>query len=682
MRQWQLASPPKAAVELLCQTQIPPLVAHLLAVRGVTDPQAARDFLDGKELLADPFLLKDMDKAVARIQEALEEGQKICIYGDYDCDGITSTVLLYTYLQNVGADVFFYIPDRDQEGYGMNMGALSAIASKGTQLVITVDNGISAINEIAYAVRLGMDVVVTDHHQPREELPDCTAVVNPHRRDQDEVFRELAGVGVAFKLVCALEQDDGGEMLEYYSDLVALGTVADVVALQGENRCIVRHGLESLRHTQNVGLAALISACGLAEKALTATSIAFVLAPRINAAGRLGRVEKAMDLLLCEEEEAAVVLVEEICGYNKERQALEAAILKDVAIYIQKNPELLYQRVLLIAGQGWHPGVIGIVCARVVEKFGKPCILFCEEEGELRGSGRSVDGFDLIGCISRCHELLDQYGGHPAAAGLSLQQEQYEVFCTQMQQAAAQMYEYMPQAQLQIDRSVSVQEVTVPVLKALQVLEPFGASNEPPVFLYEQCRLEGIYVMGAGKHLRLKLSQKEKPFYAVYFNMPPESFHYQIGETVDIAANCDIGVYQGQEQLSVKIKDIRLSNFEQDGYFEGREQYDRFYRGEAFLEDSATRSIPDRASIAELYRALRDRSPFSGDYEGLFARVGAKQENYCSFRLGLEILEERGLVKITREKRGFCFSVAPVKGKTDLEQSPIMKKLHQIKEVN
>ena len=679
MKQWKMASPSSETVALLCREQIPPLTAHLLAVRRITTVEAARNFLRGDDELSDPFLLQDMDKAVERIGRAVEEGQKICIYGDYDCDGITSTVLLYTYLQSIGADVFFYIPDRDREGYGMNAGAVQAVAAKGTSLIVTVDNGISALDEISYAVRLGMDVVVTDHHQPRETLPSCSAVVNPHRRDQQAGYHGLAGVGVAFKLVCAMEGDDGSEMLEYYSDLVALGTIADMVPLRGENRCIVRRGLESLRHTQNMGLAALVSACGLAEKEITSGSVAFLLAPRMNAAGRLGHVEKAVELLLCEEEEKAAALAEEICGYNKERQALEAAILKEVALLIQKDPSCLRERILLFSGKGWHPGVIGIVCAKVVEKFGKPCILLCEEEGMLRGSGRSVGEFDLIGCIGRCSELLEQYGGHPAAAGLILQKEKYAKFHVMLQQEAARMCEYMPPAALWIDKSVSMQEMTIPALKSLQLLEPFGMSNESPVFLYEQCRIEGVYTMSGGKHLRLKMNQNGQCFYAAYFNMAPEKFRYQIGDQVDIAVNCDINIYQGKEQVSVKIRDIRLSGFRQEAYFEGREQYDRFLRSEDFLEDSVNRSIPDRADIAQLYRGLRDLSPFYGDYDGLFARLGAQVKNYCSFRLGLEILMERGLVQVCREKRGFCFSVLQVREKVDLEQSPIMQKLHLIK---
>ncbi len=679
MKRWELAAPSLETVSLFCENGFSPLTAYLSAVKGMEDLEEARRFLEGEEDLSDPFLLLDMDKAVKRIQKAIEEGERICIYGDYDCDGITATALLYIHLQNIGADVFFYIPDRDQEGYGMNLRAVDAIAGRGASLIITVDNGISAIDEIAYAIRSGLDVVVTDHHQPREPLPVCTAVVNPHRKDQKMVFRDLAGVGIAFKLVCALEQDDGKEMLEYYADLVALGTIADVVPLLGENRYMVRQGLKSLRHTQNMGLEALLSASGLGEKELDARSVGFILAPRINAAGRLGQAAKALALLLSEEEESAASLAEELCSYNQKRQTLEAAILKDVAVFIGKNPSLLHQRVLLIAGKGWHPGVIGVVCARVVEKFGKPCILFCEEDGKLRGSGRSVDGFDLIGCISRCHALLEQYGGHPAAAGLTLKAEYYQEFCIQIQQAAARIAKYMPAPVLHLDKSVAVQEVTVPVLKTLKKLGPFGSCNDLPVFLYERCRIEGIYMMGAGKHLRLRLNQDGQSFYAVYFHMPPENFYYQVGETVDIAANCEINLYQNKEQLSIKIKDIRLSGFCQDRYFTGREQYDRFKRSEPFLEDSVSASIPDRASLGHLYQRMRNHGPFYGDYSSLFMHFGTKKENYCCFRLGIEILIEQGLLLVRRERKGFSFSIIEVEQKVDLEQSPLMQKLHLIK---
>lgn len=679
MKKWNIASPSQETVNSLCQSGIDPLAAHLLAARGYETVSQASDFLQGGETLSDPYLLLDMDKAVERISEAVEYGQRICIYGDYDCDGITATVLLYTYLQNIGADVYYYIPDRDGEGYGMNMAAIHALSAKGTDLIITVDNGISALEEIAYATRLGMDVVVTDHHQPRSTLPGCTAVVDPHRKDQQEVFKDLAGVGVAFKLICAMEQDDGSEMLEYYSDLVTLGTVADVVPLKEENRCIVRHGLENLPYTQNTGLRALMKACGLEDKPMSATAVAFVLSPRINAAGRLGQVEKAIELLLCEDEETAQVLSEEICAMNKERQALEADILKDVAQQLQKNPGMLHDRVLLIRGKGWHHGVIGIVCARVAEKFGKPCILFSEEDGELRGSGRSVDGFDLIGCISLSADLLDRYGGHPAAAGLTLQADVFEEFCRQMQKDAAEKYPYMPVTSLHIDKAVTAGEVTVEGLRRLQALEPFGAGNEPPVLAYLSCRLEGVYVMGNGKHLRLKLSQNGQNFYAVYFNMAPEAFPYQVGDTVDIAANCDINFYQNQEQVSVKIRDMRLSGFDQDRYFEGREQYDRFCREEGFLPDCADRSVPDRGNIADIYRGLRDKGGFTGDYDSLYLRLATDEINYCAFRIGMDVLIERGLVTYTREKGVWRFVLPVMTKKVDLNESPVMKKLQLIK---
>lgn len=680
MKKWVMPSPSPDQVSALAKSlELDPISAHLLAVRGVS-LEEAKEFLTGSAPLGDPYLLNDMGKAVERVQAAVENGEKLCVYGDYDCDGITATVLLYTYLQNIGADVMYYIPDRDQEGYGMNMAAISAMGAKGVSLIVTVDNGITAIDEIVYAGRCGIDVIVTDHHQPRESLPACVAVIDPHRKDQENVFRDFAGVGVAFKLICALEQDDGGEMLEYYSDFVMLGTIADVVPLLGENRHIVRHGLKNLSHTQNVGLQCLLAECGFQDRPMDAASVAFVLAPRINAASRLGHVEKAMELLLCEEEESAQELASALCAYNKDRQQLEAAIIKDVASILQKNPQILHKRILILSGKGWHRGVIGIVCAQVSERFGKPCILLSEIDGELRGSGRSVGEFNLIECINRCAALLDQFGGHPAAAGVTLQKEKLVDFDLAMQQAASLQCQYMPVPTIRIDKSVLAGEMTLPVLKAICVLEPFGMKNESPVFALEKCRIDGIYVMGAGKHLRLKLTQQNETFYAVYFHMPPENFYYKIGESIDIAASMSINLYQNQEQISIQIKDVRLSGLDEKSYFTGREQYDRFYRDEPFAEDTAAQSVPDRSSIAALYRRIRDLNPYVGDYDGLYMHLLLEGLNYCLFRLGLDILEERGLVQISRDgKKGYRFSIAAVSQKTDLEQSPIMQKLKMMK---
>ena len=397
------------------------LAAKVLAARGVGSMAEASEQLGARDALFDPFLLRDMDKAVERILAAIRNGERIVVYGDYDCDGVTSTALLTSYLEAVGADVLFYIPDREQEGYGLNNEALDFLREvRGAELIITVDNGVSAHAEIAHAREIGLDVVVTDHHQPRETLPEAVAVVDPHRPDCPSPFKGLAGVGVAFKLVCALDGDDGSELIEQYGDLTALGTVGDVMPLTHDNRTFVRHGLGQLADSIRPGIRALIRAAGLEGRALTATNVAFGLVPRLNAAGRMGDVYDALELLLTESETTAAEKAETLCGYNDQRKEIEGQILSEVAARIQQDPSLVRQRAILIDGAGWHHGVIGILCSKLVEKYGRPAFLISTDEKEGRSSGRSIDGVSVIEAVAACGDLLSHYGGHAAAAGFTV----------------------------------------------------------------------------------------------------------------------------------------------------------------------------------------------------------------------------------------------------------------------
>ncbi|MDD2956277.1 MAG: single-stranded-DNA-specific exonuclease RecJ [Oscillospiraceae bacterium] len=676
MRRWEYGAPDAEKVRALAgELDIPPLVSSLLISRGMDTAKAAQGFLLAKDILSDPFSILDMDRAVERIHQAVDQGEPICIYGDYDCDGITSTVMLYRYLESVGAEVSYYVPNREDEGYGMNCGALEKIAQKGVRLIVTVDNGISAAKEVAFARELGMDVVVTDHHQPPEELPDAAAVVDPHRRDCPSSFKDLAGVGVAFQLICALEDDRDGEMLEYYADWAALGTVADVVPLVGENRVIVRRGLEQLPQSDNVGLQALICACGLEDKPLRAENIAFILAPRINAASRMGCVEKVLELFFCEDEEQAQLLAQEVCGCNSARQKEEQKILEDTARVIAEDPMVLYDRILVLAGEGWHHGVIGIVCSKLVERYGKPCLLVSTSQGEGRGSGRSVPGFSLIDAVSRCGDLLEKFGGHPAAVGFSLQANQVEEFRRAVNRAAAQLSESMPCLSLFIDRTAAPSELTMENIRPMELLEPFGAQNEEPVFALLSCRIEGVYAMSEGRHLRLKLSLEGQGFYAVYFGMPVQSFLYGVGDLVDLAVSCSISVWQEEERVTIRIRDLRPAKLDQEGLLGGWQDYDRCRRGEKPL---FAESIPDREKIARVYRGIRSEPAPFGDYGQLFGRMQGEGLNYCSVRLSVEVLRERGLVQLGRSKAGLAARVIPDAPRADLEASPIMKRLQTL----
>ena len=403
VKKWNLVRFDKAeAARLAEELKLPGLMADLLVSRGIDSAGKARAFLGGEEAFSDPMEYADMEKAVERIGRAINEEERICVYGDYDCDGVTATVLLYSYFEDCGADVLYYIPDRYSEGYGLNKKAIDRLKKAGVGLIVTVDNGISAIEEIEYAMKKGIDVIVTDHHMPRPELPGAAAVVDPHREDCGGAEKELAGVGVAFKLVCAMEGECGETLIDQYGDIVALGTIADVVPLLGENRLIARKGVELIQYTDRRGMAALIRASGLDEKDITAENVSFGIAPRINSSARIGSAAEAVNLLLTEDGEYAEELTQELIRRNRVRQELEREIMAQIDEYIAQHPETLFDRVLVLSGTGWHHGVIGIVCARLVERYGKPCVLISVEGTEARGSARSVEGFSMVDAVASC----------------------------------------------------------------------------------------------------------------------------------------------------------------------------------------------------------------------------------------------------------------------------------------
>lgn len=675
IKKWNMIKIDKQkSAKLAASTGLDLFVCDILQARGMDTPEKLQEFFS--EQIVDPFLLPDMAKAAERVQTAIDEQENICVYGDYDCDGITSTVLLYTYLQTMGAQVSYYIPDRDREGYGLNFSAIDALSQRGVNLIITVDNGISALEEIDYANSLGMQVVVTDHHKPRETLPNAVAVVDPHRTDCTAPFKNLAGVGVVFKLICAMEGGDGIELLDYYGDLTCIGTIADIVSLTGENRTIVRYGLERLQYTDNVGLRALLEISGLMDKRITCENVGFILAPRINAAGRMGITQKAVDLLLCEDEEEALELAALISEQNKVRQGIETEILKDISLEISKNPSILYERLLVLSGEGWHHGIIGIVCSKIMERYAKPCLLISVDGDEARGSGRSIEGFSLVDAIAKCSSHLTRYGGHTLAAGFSLDTANIEDFEEKLLLNAKEEFEFMPVMTVNIDREIAPQELTVQNLKKLSVLEPFGMDNETPVFAVLGAQIEAIYPIGSnGGHIRIRLQKDGHSFYAVYFGMTQERFPYVIGDTIDIAANCDVNVYNNEERVSAKIKTVRPTGVDEATLFDGVQQYERYKRNENWNESARVRNVPTRDDIAVIYRWLREHKGYSGDFEVLFYKLAPKQIGYCKLRLALDIMTEMGLITCKHTKAGVTIALCTVKGKVDLEQSKILQVL-------
>lgn len=674
IKRWNRKYPDQALVSQLAdELKLPPIAANVLVSRGYDTKEKIQAFLTD-DRLSDPMRLKDMDKAVERIHRAARDGEKVAVYGDYDCDGIMATVLMYSYLESVGVNVCYYIPQRDREGYGLNMDALKLIADDGVSLVITVDNGITAIGEVEYATSLGLDIVITDHHKPRDVLPNAAAVVDPHRLDDDSGCEYLAGVGVAFKLVCALENDDGGLMLDQYGDIVAIATVADIVPLVGENRLIVRHGLQSLQDTDNEGLSALINVCGMSGKVLSSENIAYGIVPRINSAGRFDCVDEAMELFVGEGEELEE-LANGINSLNEKRRQVEDQIIKQIMEQLENNAEVLMKRVIVIYGEHWHHGIVGIVASRMVERFGKPCIVISVEGDVIRGSARSIEGFSIIDAINACAVHLERYGGHNQAAGLTMKPGHLEQFACDINEWAANHFPEMPQQTLHIDCAISPKMLNVESIQPLSILEPYGSGNELPVFLVENCIIQGIYPIGDGKHVRLRLAGENTVFYAVRFGISAQDFPYSVGEKVDLAVTVDVGEWNGELRLSVKIKDIHLANIDYDKIHDSEQVYQRLMRCEQIEAPIRKQAVPNRDDIAVVYRYLRSKGNLNAPDEVIYAKLCGNISCLCKLKIAIDVLDEMKLIIRKPKGLGKHVSVVPNPAKVDMKDSKILQTL-------
>ncbi len=678
MKLWHIASLDKAeALKIQNENKLPPILATLLQIRGIRTPEEIHDFLYNVSGIADPLEIRDMDKAAQRVRQAIEDGEKICVYGDYDADGVTSTALLYSYLEAVGADVSYYIPSRETEGYGMNIAAVDILHEQGVQLIVTVDNGIAANKEIAHANSLGIDTVVTDHHTPVGELPDAVAVVDLHRSDCPSRFKNLSGVGVAFKLVMALEGEycDVDTLLDNYADLLSLGTIGDIVELRGENRVFVRRGLENIRNADRPGIAALVKTSGLNDKPLTAGRISFTLVPRINAVGRLGSSGKSVSLLLSEDVEEARAIAQEMSDNNNERREIEAGIVDKIDGEIRRNPSLVRDRVIVIDGEGWHQGVIGIVASRVKEAFGKPAIILTRDGENAKGSGRSVEGFPLIDAIAACADLLTHYGGHPMAAGLSLKTENIELFRKRINEFADD-FRPMPYDRLDIDCKLNPAFVTVDNVASLSGLQPYGAGNPTPVFGFYQMTIQGIIPLSNNKHLRLVLARNNTPLSVMQFFTSTEEFPFVKGDVVDVAATLELTEYNGVRSVSVIAKDIKASDEESAFILNANRAFEEWMRGRPLSKSVLTRLLPQREDFAALYRFLRKNGGYALPPETLVHRLGGKI-NYGKIRVIIEAMRELGLVSVSEGMNGFELTLCEVHGKVSLDDAPVIKGLKE-----
>ncbi|MBP6288766.1 MAG: single-stranded-DNA-specific exonuclease RecJ, partial [Faecalibacterium sp.] len=578
------------------------LLAGILTARGITDPAEALTLLAGEEDLSDPFLLTDMQKACERIWQAIDNGETIVVFGDYDVDGVTATALLYQHLKGMGATVKCMLPSREGDGYGLSRNAIQSIHDKGYQLIVTVDNGISAVEEAEFAAELGIDLIITDHHLPPETLPKAVAVVDPRRLDDTSPFKGLCGAGVAFKLCAALDGCPPEEMLDYCGDLAAVGTVADVMPLTGENRTLVKSGLRQLQNTDRPGLEALLEEVGLAGRPITAENISYAIAPRINAAGRMDSAVTALQLVLCEDPDRAEELAHKLNEINVKRQETELEIFKAAQVLLEQQPERLEDRVMLLWGRDWHPGVIGIVASRLVERTGRPVIVVTvDEHGECKGSGRSVPGFNLHACIGSCADLLIRYGGHAMAAGLSVREENLPELRRRLNEWAARECPVLHTAPLECDLPIHLDRVTVDSVRRIDALAPFGAENPTPVFLLQSAVVDGVYPVSEGRHSRLRLRQGNASVYAVWFGMPSEQLPYTMGDVVDAALNLSVYESARGAQLSGRILDLHPAGLGTK-LSEQAALVAALRRGTPLTAEQKTLITPDRSHIITVYR--------------------------------------------------------------------------------
>ena len=670
-KKWEQVPYDKARAVALAEQTGEDAFAVLLALsRGYETPEALSDFFHAKrQPLSSPFLLKDMNKGVRRIRQAIADGERILVYGDYDADGVTATALLYTYLQNTGADVDYYIPSRVDDGYGLSDKTAARVVEGGFGLVVTVDNGIAAVEEAEYFKANGVDLVVTDHHQAGDTLPDCVAVIDPHRRDDTSPYKELAGVGVALKVAAALEEGRYETLLEDYLDLVTLGTVADIVPLTGENRMLVAMGLAAIENTSRPGLVRLMESLSLGNKSVNSGTVAFSLAPKINAAGRMDSAETALELLITEDFDRADELVEKLHRANADRQTAENRILEEAAELFGSDPAYEREPVLVAAGRNWHPGVIGIVASRLVEAYGKPAfVISADGDGGAKGSCRSIPGFSLYEALQNCAGTLTKFGGHTLAAGFSLDEAQIPAFRAAMNAYAASLPDFQPV--LRIDCILNPANLSAAVLQSLQMMEPFGAANPAPVFGLFGVTITGVKPIGNNKHIRLSLTKNNVNLTAVRFGQTAEEFPYRVGDTVDLAVKLARTEYRGQTSLSIQIRDIRPAGSDDETLFRGLTALARIRQGKEAAAQDVSFLRPDRDIIKNVYAYIKNNPGCRDTAEVLNLRLGHPPTAALKTAAALEALAELGLI----ERKNGLLKIVPG-ARAALDDSKILQAL-------
>ena len=704
--------------ELSEKLDISEICAKLLINRGYTNVKEAESFLKNEtSVLHDPFLLADIRPAIERIKKAVDNGEKIVIYGDYDVDGVTAVSTLYLYLKGQGADVGYYIPKRNGEGYGVSKVAIDRLKSIGVDLIITVDTGITANDEVEYAKSIGIDMVITDHHECRPELPLACAVVNPHRPDCPYPFKELAGVGVVVKLICAYETvicNDGckpvidgvREVCRKYADLTAIGTIADVMPIIDENRLIVALGLQLLSNTSRKGLDALIdvatakpdgakpvntnSKAQQKKRKITSSFIGYGIAPKINAAGRISNAAKAVELLLADSDEKAYEMANELCEINRERQLEENRIAEQAYKKIEQTHDFERDKVIIIDDDNWNQGIIGIVASRITEKYGLPSILisfdgatrgYPSDDDNGKGSGRSVKGLNLVDAMTYCEDLLCKYGGHELAAGLTIERSKIDDFRRKINEYAANyLSDDHVSVQIEADCEIEIQDITMKQALGLYALEPYGVANPVPLFVLRDAQISRIIPIGAGKHTKLVLAKDGISVNAVYFGMQSAKMPFLEGDEVDVAFNLDINEYQNVKSVQLIIQDLKTSESYEKKCNGIKERYEEISAGGTF--DMEENVLPTRDDFAVVYTTIRrefrlGRDTLSTDVIlSLLAKTEGSNINYIKLKFIIKILNELKICGVEQiDKEHYKFDVYFSASKTNIEKSSILRML-------
>ncbi len=681
---WHVAQADCAAVERLMDAGYPYLVSGVLASRGVNCPEQATEYLTQETTLAhSPFLMKDMDKAAARIDRALSDGERIAIFGDYDVDGITATCIMVDYLKSRGADVVHYIPRRIEDGYGLSCEAIEGLRKGGATLLVTVDCGITGVEEVAYARSIGMDVVVTDHHECKETLPVAAAVVDPRRTDCEYPFKHLAGCGVALKLVLALGGPDREEALfSRYCTLAAIGTVADVMQMTGENRTIVSRGLASLDRSDFIGLHALLKEAGLSGREISSVQIGFVLAPRINAAGRMGAADMAADLLLCQDPAKAEELAKALCALNRERQSVEQTIYSQAEAMIEALPED-QRRALVLASETWHQGVVGIVASRLSEKYSRPSFMIHLNGGVGKGSCRSWGGFNLFAALESCSDLLLGFGGHELAAGFTIDEANIPAFRARMNQYAAEYWVgKTPESALEVDVEIRQPgRVTLQEVEALTALEPYGSGNARPLFCLMGATLLRTQNVGQNRHLKLRLGKGNAQFDGIFFSTTAAACGCAEGDRVDAAFYLQVNEFRGSRTMQLQMVDIRPSLSASSREQECLTLVEQCAAGAAVSARNAHRMLPSREQYAAVWRSLVHMTPEGALHtaylpllRSLSAAMG-KADGFLRSAFCLAVFRERGLLELEVHGDDIDLRLAGKDKKVRLEDSIYIRRL-------